>query len=398
MARQNNKTVLWMSLLLAFVFSEIMIRHFLPEIGLALRKDELLGWSNDNFQTFNPKGKPKNKNTKRILFLGDSFLAGSGLEELEQRFPDQLKKVMKPNNEIHTLASGGWGTDQQLLAYLLKGRAWQPDLVVLAFCANNDIANILSNQHGTLPLKSYFVLDEHENLTLYNGIGQPLNLLDFSSAKTQNETKQPGSYAFNLFSHHFKNSFFKKKPAQNNSFQNVDKRYLSFNFSKEKPEELYAQKEPLSWAPQNGVNHVSAYIHEDFETNRYQWRLLKGILKEFKAQVENNHAKLALLLLPVIFNPRDLSSIAGGTFTHQYQTKEGSFTFRADEPKKRLQKITQDLEIIFLDPTEAFIKEVEQNHDVQKIWSSPTDRHFNAKGHQIIADLLADKIRKLVQD
>ena len=171
MARQNNKTVLWMSLLLAFVFSEIMIRHFLPELGLALRKDELLGWSNDNFQTFNPKGKPKNKNTKRILFLGDWFFAGSGLEEVEERFTYQLKKVMKPINEIHTLASGGWGTDQQLLAYLLKGHAWQPDLVVLAFWANNDLANILSNKHGTLPLKSYFVVDENNRLNLYSGHG-----------------------------------------------------------------------------------------------------------------------------------------------------------------------------------------------------------------------------------
>ncbi len=385
-----------MSLLLAFILSELMVRHFLPEVGLALHEDELLGWSNESFQTFRPKPKPEK--TKRVLFLGDSFLAGSGVEQLKERFSARLGQSMAPQIQTATLASGAWGTDQEMLAYLLKGKAWQPDLVVLAFCANNDIANILSNQHGTLPLKSYFVLDEHENLTLYNGIGQPLNLLDFSSAKTQNETKQPGSYAFNLFSHHFKNSFFKKTPTQEKVFLNVDKRYLSFNFSKEKPEELYAKQSPLSWAPQKGVNHVSAYIHEDFEINRYQWRLLKGILKEFKQQVENNHAKLALLLLPVIFNPRELSSIAGGTFKHQYETKEGPFTFHADEPKKRLQKITQDLDIIFLDPTEAFIEEVKQHHTAQKIWSNPTDRHFNAKGHQIMADLLGDKIRKLVQD
>tara|TARA_B100000959_G_C14902801_1_gene591675 strand:- start:116 stop:1306 length:1191 start_codon:yes stop_codon:yes gene_type:complete len=396
MRRQNNKTLLWMSLLLAFILSELMVRHFLPEVGLALHEDELLGWSNESFQTFRPKPKPEK--TKRVLFLGDSFLAGSGVEQLKERFSARLGQSMAPQIQTATLASGAWGTDQEMLAYLLKGKAWQPDLVVLAFCANNDIANILSNQHGTLPLKSYFVLDEHENLTLYNGIGQPLNLLDFSSAKTQNETKQPGSYAFNLFSHHFKNSFFKKTPTQEKVFLNVDKRYLSFNFSKEKPEELYAKQSPLSWAPQKGVNHVSAYIHEDFEINRYQWRLLKGILKEFKQQVENNHAKLALLLLPVIFNPRELSSIAGGTFKHQYETKEGPFTFHADEPKKRLQKITQDLDIIFLDPTEAFIEEVKQHHTAQKIWSNPTDRHFNAKGHQIMADLLGDKIRKLVQD
>ena len=177
-----------MSLLLAFILSELMVRHFLPEVGLALHEDELLGWSNESFQTFRPKPKPEK--TKRVLFLGDSFLAGSGVEQLKERFSARLGQSMAPQIQTATLASGAWGTDQEMLAYLLKGKAWQPDLVVLAFCANNDIANILSNQHGTLPLKSYFVLDEHENLTLYNGIGQPLNLLDFSTSKTQNETKQ----------------------------------------------------------------------------------------------------------------------------------------------------------------------------------------------------------------
>tara|TARA_Y100001934_G_scaffold283616_1_gene404845 strand:+ start:4045 stop:5241 length:1197 start_codon:yes stop_codon:yes gene_type:complete len=398
MTKQNNKTVLWMSLLLAFVFSEIMVRHYLPEIGLALRKDELLGWANDEFQTFNPKAVPKTQKTKRILFLGDSFLAGSGLENLEQRFPDQLKKSMLPETEIHTLASGGWGTDQQLLAYLLKGRAWQPDLVVLAFCANNDLANILSNKHGTLPLKSYFVVDENDELNLYSGHGQPLDLINFTSHVTTGEKRSEGSYAFNLLTHHLKTTFFKAPKADKQSLHQVDKRYLQFDFSSEKPEELYNKQTPLTWTPQLGVNHVSAYIHEGFATNSYQWKLLKAILREFKGQVETNNAKFAILLLPVIFNPRDLSSIAGATFKHQYETKEGPFTFHADEPKKRLQKITQDLDIIFLDPTEAFIEEVKQHHTAQKIWSNPTDRHFNAKGHQILADLLADKIRRLVQD
>ena len=392
MTQQNNKTVLWMSLLLAFVFSEIMVRHFLPEIGLALRKDELLGWANDEFQTFNPKAVPKTKKTKRILFLGDSFLAGSGIENLEQRFPDQLKKSMPLETEIHTLASGGWGTDQQLLAYLLKGRAWQPDLVVLAFCANNDLANILSNKHGTLPLKSYFVVDENNGLSLYSGQGQPLDLIHFTSRAATGDKRSEGSYAFSLLTHHLKTTFFKAPKSKNGNLTQVDKRYLSFDFSAEKPEELYNKQTPLTWAPQLSANHVSAYIHEDFAINNYQWKLLKAILREFKGQVETDNAKFAILLLPVIFNPRDLSSVVGGSLKHKFQTAEGNFSFHADEPRKRLQQITKELGIPLIDPTDAFIAETREHYNIEEIWPSPSDRHFNEKGHALLSELLATEL------
>ena len=153
--------------------------------------------------------------------------------------------------------------------------------------------------------------------------------------------------------------------------------------------EIYNKQTSLSWSPETGINDVSAYIQDDLATNRYQWRLLEHILLRLRKEVEEVDAKLVVMLLPVIFNPRDADTIAGGPFVQEFQTPSGSFTFRSAEPQDRLREISERTGIAVFDPTTDFIAFVRDN-DLEAVWPDPHDRHFSDVGHKALADISRD--------
>jgi len=306
-----NYITLLASISAAFLIAEIFLRIFIPEIGWAQREEKIIGWSNDEYKLFEPSGR-KNETEKRILFVGDSFLAGSGVSDLDKRFPILLESMLNYKLSSRIIAAGGWGTDQQLLAFNQKGKFFKPDLVIVAFCANNDISDILSHNHGPKKLKPYFVIGKDEKMELYDGYGVPINYGAIFQDGDKNE-RQNGplmrSYLVDYLRHILKTRISSDKVNRIGNFESVDTLYRKFRFWEERPDELYKRQSELSWSPQNGVNHVSAYIHENFEINTYQWRLFEQILLKLKKEVEKSGGKLAVLLLPVIFNPEDLEAI-----------------------------------------------------------------------------------------
>lgn len=89
-----------------------------------------------------PHAASKPKNKLRILLLGDSIL---DCNETNQRFQDTIPSLLQGylggNYEVINLAAGGWGNDQQLLAYEEVGRKYEPDMVFLFFTPANDLFN-----------------------------------------------------------------------------------------------------------------------------------------------------------------------------------------------------------------------------------------------------------------
>ena len=159
---------------------------------------------------------------------------------------------------------------------------------------------------------------------------------------------------------------------------------------------MNAKQVRLGWSPQRGVNHVSAYIHEDCEINRYQWQLLERILDRFNDDVKAIGAELIVMLLPVTFRPQDLQFVAGAQLQLEFMTPDGAFTFRAAEPRDRLQRITDRLRIRFSDPSTDFIAYVREKKIVSLVWPDAHDRHFSDVGHEILADLSDDYLTDLI--
>lgn len=370
------------ALLFGLAIAEGLTRILIPQIGWRPLKDDILGWSSAEYQQFEPSNDKPKQDEIRILVLGDSFLAGSGVSGLDERFPKVADKILGDKVEVEIFATGGWGTDQQLLAFLEKGRLWKPSLVIVGFVANNDISNILSNSHGPIGYKAFFKLDDEGNLQLCDFQGNHTKLQFDQNNK---DKVWSHSYFFDLFRYHV----FGDKEHGKQDFENVPPRYMKFKWWKEKHWEIYRLNPRLSWSPQLGNTLVSAYIHEDFEINSYQWRLFESILRRLHDETLNIGARLIVMLLPVTFKPQDVRFIAGGELEFRFQTPNGEFIFRAGEPRDRLARICNRLEIEFFDPTREFIEIVTKRGIVKDCWPDPKDRHFSQIAHSILGEQLA---------
>lgn len=381
----RNLALLGVSCAVALLGGELAARALWPQIGWRLFPDVGLGFSSREYRDFDPAAGPRDDGRLRVLFLGDSHLAGAGNTSLDKRFPVLLAARLPRQLDVAILASGGWGTDQELLAFLQKGRAWQPDLVVLAFCATNDLANILSNRHVN-ETKPYFVLGDDGRLALYTGEGLPA---DAGAIRAASPVRFQ-SYLFDLVR-------FELLPppspedapkADAADFSRVDPRYLHFDPRQEKVPEITFGTSGLSWSPQLGVNRVNAWIHEDFEINRYEWALFTRLLEELQRAVTASGARLAVMLLPVSLRPRDLRFVAGSSFEGRFPTPDGPITFRAAEPRDRLRAITSQLGIELFDPTADWMRLVAERGLVEAAWQHPGDPHLSDDGDAVLAELV----------
>jgi len=82
-------------------------------------------------------------NTYRIIILGDSIAEGWGLRKGELKFQEVMKDILRRkypdvNFDILTCASGGWSTTQEVIAYKKYCENIRHNLVIVAYCQNDD--------------------------------------------------------------------------------------------------------------------------------------------------------------------------------------------------------------------------------------------------------------------
>lgn len=77
----------------------------------------------------------------RITFLGDSFTAGHGVRNVENRFTNRIR-AMRPKWDVQTIAVCGWETGNQISALGHLSKQYQVDTVVLVYCLN-DLCDII---------------------------------------------------------------------------------------------------------------------------------------------------------------------------------------------------------------------------------------------------------------
>ncbi len=153
-------------LLLGLAGLEIALRLFYPPLSLERVRtpDPVLGWRLDPggqvnrrrpeytvSVTLNARGWRDVEHALapppgafRILVLGDSFMYGNGVN-LEEVFSRRLEAAAHaagyPQVEVINLGVSGYGTLQQYLLLVEEGLRYDPDLVLLAFYAENDPGN-----------------------------------------------------------------------------------------------------------------------------------------------------------------------------------------------------------------------------------------------------------------
>jgi hypothetical protein len=156
----------------------------LADERLSYRHDSELGWfptpnstkritgsrtitATHNSTGFREAERPKEP--KRVaIFLGDSFVWGYDVESSE-RFTEKLQ-AKHPEWEIHNFGVSGYGTDQEYLLLQKYFAEYQPRVVVLVVCGDNDNEDNSWSCRGGY-YKPYFTL-ENGRLKL-NGVPVP---------------------------------------------------------------------------------------------------------------------------------------------------------------------------------------------------------------------------------
>ena len=105
------------------------------------------GWRGREVSVSKPPG------VYRILVLGDSFMAGLQVEN-GQTFPSVLEDILtrlNPSQRVEVLNFGvpSWGTDQEYVSLREYGLSFDPNLVLLAFYAQNDVSDNSAELQGT---------------------------------------------------------------------------------------------------------------------------------------------------------------------------------------------------------------------------------------------------------
>jgi hypothetical protein len=92
-----------------------------------------------------------------VLFLGDSFVWGYGVET-GVRFTERLR-TRHPEWQIYNCGVAGYGTDQEFLLLQEYLQKFHPRVVFLVFCTENDHLDNCSHGDGTWVFKPYFSLE-----------------------------------------------------------------------------------------------------------------------------------------------------------------------------------------------------------------------------------------------
>lgn len=142
--RQSGKVLTaFLSVILALVLVEAYLRfHPVNEFKADTSSNiaKVAGWGPSGCL---PTHAFENTQHKiRILLMGDSELdCNNGTQPYENTISYMLQKMLGPKYEVITIAAGGWGTDQEYLAYEAEGKKYKPDYTLVLFTPANDIYN-----------------------------------------------------------------------------------------------------------------------------------------------------------------------------------------------------------------------------------------------------------------
>jgi len=276
---------------------------------------------------------------KRLMFLGDSFIMGTGIAK-----EDRISELIEARDSSfisYNFGIFGYSTDQELLVLKKYGPIIKPDIVLLFFCANDLIYNDSDLGHR-IPKGHYRILSD-SSLQLGN---VPVPKLP-----------EP-----NPLSKWMKNNLA--------LVQITDKLISQVSF-RQKQRDLRPTADDLGLA-NTGSERADLDSLLLFSPSSKISDLTYYLLREFRDECRRLGAEFILLAIP--------------SNHHWTATRE-------DTPAEILRVLNwcADLKIEAVDLFPAFHRDYAEN---QKTLYLPDKMHWNERGNQIAAEVLYDSVQK----
>jgi SGNH hydrolase-like domain, acetyltransferase AlgX len=370
-------TLLVTSLGMAAGLAELALRvsHFGESNRTPLQKlmeyDSLLGWRHkrnvssaivsDEYQInvqYNAEGWrgatrrfSKPPDVFRIMVLGDSFVDGYTLP-VQDRFTEVLESSLRPQFDVINLGVAGYSTDQELLLLDQEGWKLEPDLVVLAFYYNDVWGN--GSRHfseSSRTQKPVFSLDTAGNLSLSN---------------------VPVPYPTPSLQDRFRLYDLVRTTVKRNRFLHAAavKAGLADNV---RPND----SRPAPTGAAGGAEEFAVYHSTETPELAREWSITQALLRKMNQEAVQHGARLMVLYVPtrIELSPAEWSS------AHLPSDYDPGVVVR------RLTKICQVEGIPYLDPSDRFTAV-----GTSRMYY-PRDPHWNAAGHRLVGETLAEHIR-----
>jgi|SRR3989344_2751212 len=282
-------------------------------------------------------------NSNKILFLGDSFTFGYGVEQ-EESYSEIFEKLIDYNYiVINSGYADGYSPDTFYVYLKDKGLDFNPDLVILGFFIGNDIIDLESNE--------WVELDEKElpKKVISNKvyIDEKNRMRIKGDENVINNSPYPNLYKINLFLSYHSHVYVFLKDRLKFLFYILTKQNISLDKT------IYG-----NYYDKN----LNLLLDKD-----------EKILFEMNSLLNETNKKFVIVLIPSIdqFN----------------EEKDDSYDF--SNPNKRLLKFGKENNITVIDLFPYF-----ENNKPNKLYFSK-DGHWNARGHKFAAEIIYNDLKNM---
>lgn len=355
--KRKEITLVVISSGIALIVGEFALRSFLPQTtdyGHMIVYDSTLGWK------FIPNGKgamahrgthpnvietnslgfrdhaPSEKKKKKIMVLGDSFVANIALEDREvftEIMEDKLKEY-----DVLNFGVSGYGQVQEYLLLEKWIDVIDPDVVILVVYLQNDFANNMGT-HGLYARPSASLEGRDSILTIHKQSLDPKNKTGFH----------------NLFSKSHINWLVTR--AINNLFPTADSLYVT---------EVYTCQSPIP------------------DDHRAAFNIMERLLIKIAELGKEKNVPVIFALAPSILQ---VDNELWTFFLEQNSFRKKKYI--RSSPNDRLMQFAKANSILMLDLLPVFLEEGKRNVKCYH----PVEQHWTKEGNEVVANVLIDYLK-----
>lgn len=311
---------------------------------------------------------------RRIVVLGDSFMDAYQVE-LESSLPRRLEELLSEERvEVVNLGVGGYGTTQESLALEEVGLHFEPDLVVLAFYAGNDVRNnsqlletaLWQGQHLKAFGRPFAHLQGEELSVSVPSFAAARGWISRMREQQRNRGLREGLLSVDLgrsllgrIAHWLGSEVFAYDP---NLVLGV-----------------YAQRfDPTSSAQ---PMTLAEYRHAWEEA----WQITQAVILRTRRIAEEHGARFVLLSIPSKFQ-------TDPGYRERVSREFPEMKLDPELPSRRLRRFSEVNGVLLLDLREDLAQKQQAGHP--PLYHGFRDRHWNAAGHDFAARRLAAFLRE----
>jgi hypothetical protein len=333
------------------------------------------GWRGPETPLVKPQG------AYRVLVLGDSFMAGLQVND-DQDFSSVLQSELNQRGvsrrvEVLNFGVPSWGTDQQYLALREYGLRYQPDLVLLAFYAQNDVYDNSLELHATFggPRKPFFDLQDGRLVELPWVDRTPAAIL----------------YARRMAAP------FRLYPLVHNALLRIPIAHRAMYHTRvvdvepRKSEEAMSPSSARGPWPRRWQHQLGVYASDYSQDWKKAWDITEGLLAKIQYETERANGEFLLMQIadPIAVMPsRLLSSVVAGS---------NAGAVDIDKPSRMLRRYARRNDVDYTSMIPGFRKRIADSETEFASLYLQCDGHWTTKGHRLAVALVAPRIAEKIQ-